>query len=124
MSWPRSRSRNGCSDQRLELRDEFDVAAGGEVGVDPVLGGGEPQFLQTGDGGVREGLPRELGQGRTAPQAECIAQFGGRAARVTPGQQPAPVADGGFEPLGIDGARRWLQRVPGRLGGEQVTAAR
>ena len=42
MSCARRRSRSGCSaDKGLELRDELGVAAEGEVGLDPLLEGGQ-----------------------------------------------------------------------------------
>ena len=46
----------------LELRDELATVTELQVGVDPVLNGLQPQFVEIGDRALREGLVRDLCQ--------------------------------------------------------------
>ena len=54
--------------QPVQLADQLGRAAERQVGVDPRLDRGQPQLLQPGDGGRRERLEREVGQGLAPPQ--------------------------------------------------------
>ena len=90
-------------DQLLELADELRVAAGLEVGRDPLLEHREAQLLQTGHGRQRERLVGEVGQRLAPPELERLAKGYAaffprqlldapdprrRAARTAPGQAP------------------------------------
>ncbi len=61
-------------DERLELADQLAFTPEGEIRLDPQLGGGEMQLLQSPDRRLCEGVVRELGQRRAAPQRECLAE--------------------------------------------------
>ena len=74
MSWPRGRSRSGFSRTTLlELADELGSATKLELGLDPLLDGGQPQLLEPGGLVLGERLVREVGQRRTAPELERFA---------------------------------------------------
>ena len=60
--------------QLLQLGDERVVPAERQVGVDPGLQNGEPQFLQPGGLGPGEGVVGQVGQHRAAPQIQRLAQ--------------------------------------------------
>jgi hypothetical protein len=50
------------------------VTAKLELGVDQFLAGSRAKLFEPGHLDVYEGLEREVGQGRPAPEAECLAQ--------------------------------------------------
>lgn len=58
----------------LQFGDRRGGEPGGDLGVDPVLHGGEPQFLQPRDGRVGEVGVGDVGEGGAAPQRERRAQ--------------------------------------------------
>ena len=60
--------------QSLQLGDQLGVEAGGEVGLDPLLEGGDAELVQAHRLGVRERLVREIGEGRAAYELECLPQ--------------------------------------------------
>ena len=60
--------------QRLQLRDDLAVAAGGEVLLDGKLQRGEPELLEPADLGGGERLRIHVVQGRPAPQRERVAR--------------------------------------------------
>ena len=67
--------------QRLDLADDLVVAAGGEVGVDRELGGGQAQLVQAADLGGRERLVGDVGERLAAEQRQRLARgVAGRAA--------------------------------------------
>ena len=75
MSCPRNRSRSGFSvTRRLELADQLGVTAELELGVDQLLAGSRAKLFEPSHLDVYEGLEREVGQRRPAPEAECLAQ--------------------------------------------------
>ena len=61
-----------AGDQCLEFCDDVAVAAELQVGVDSLLEADEPELLEMRSLDNREGLV-ELGQRRTAPQAQSFA---------------------------------------------------
>ena len=60
--------------QPLELGDELGLTAECEVGVDARLERGQAEFLEAADLGLGERLVGEVGERRSAPQAESLAQ--------------------------------------------------
>ncbi len=60
-------------DERVELGDHLDMAAGLEVGVDRQLGRPQPQLLEAADLGGGERLVRDVGERVAAPQRERLA---------------------------------------------------
>ena len=61
-------------DERLELADDLDVAAEREVGLEPALEGGQTQLLEACDRRLRERLVGNVGERRTAPEAEGLSE--------------------------------------------------
>ena len=61
-------------DERVELADHLDVAAGLEVGVDRHLGRAQPQLLEAADLGGGERLVRDVGERVAAPQRQRLAR--------------------------------------------------
>src|SRR5712691_11001505 len=57
-------------DKGLDLADDFGVAAGLEVRVDPLFDHRKPLLLQPCNLGLREGFEFEVGQRRSAPEVE------------------------------------------------------
>ncbi|MDH6219338.1 hypothetical protein M2283_006672 [Streptomyces pseudovenezuelae] len=97
--------------QRPQLRYEFGSAAEREIRLDPVLYGGRPELFQAGGLGVRV---REVGQRRTAPQGERLAQLGRRPRGITGGERGTPLLGQVFEAVGVDRVRRGGDAVAGR----------
>jgi hypothetical protein len=92
-----------------------------EVGVDAILGGGEPRLVEPGRGRAEgRDVPEASGAGdvdqrRPAPQGERLAEQPGRDVRVA-GRERLPAGDG--EPLELDRvdvARRQVEPVPDGL---------
>jgi hypothetical protein len=84
-----------------QLRDQLRTVAEADLGVEPVLQGGQVQPVEPGDRRVdgRAVLQADVLHDRTAPQREGLAQ---------PVQPPwilvgAGLADEAFEPHGVDG---------------------
>ena len=69
--------------QGVEFGDELGVAPAGQVGVDPLLGGRQPGFLQAGRFGPGDGPVGHVGQRRAPPQGQRFAQRAGRLIRRT-----------------------------------------
>ena len=95
MSWPRSRSRYGCSPMSVCSRpDDVGVAAERELRVDELLVRRDPQLLQPRDRGLGERLVGEVGERGAAPQGEAALQRGGGGRRMAGGElAPAPVEE-------------------------------
>ena len=75
MSCPRNRSpQRVLRDEALELADQLGVTAQLEFGVDQLLAGSRAKLFEPSHLDVYEGLEREVGQRRPAPEAECLAQ--------------------------------------------------
>jgi hypothetical protein len=58
----------------FELGRQLTVPSELELRLDPLLDGFEPQPFQPGDLGRREGLVRELGERRSAPELERLPE--------------------------------------------------
>ena len=59
-------------DQRANLRDQTVVTAQCELGVDPFLDREQTQLVEAENGGLRERLVGEVGQGRAPPECERV----------------------------------------------------
>ena len=82
MSCARSRSRSGCSrDERLELGDHLRVPAELELGVDPPLERLQAELVEV-HSRRGDGLAGKVGERRSAPQRERVAQERVGLARV------------------------------------------
>ena len=62
------------ADERLQLTHDLSVASQGQVGIDPVGDGRDPQLVQPPDRGLGKRLVTDIGEGRTAPHAQRTAQ--------------------------------------------------
>jgi hypothetical protein len=94
--------------ERLELANDLGVTAGGKIGVDPLLEGGEPQLLETTDLGLRERLVSEIGERRTAPNGKRLTQPFPRSRRIQQpglGQERFHAADVELRPVEPHGSR-------------------
>src|SRR5439155_11086613 len=65
-------------DQALEFGDEVAVMSEREVGLDSILERGETKLLQPGDRRLRKRLVGKVGERRSAPQRQRLAQLPGR----------------------------------------------
>ena len=77
------------ADKRLELADEFGVAAGGEQRVKAVFLSREPQLLESVHLSLSERLEGEVGQRRPPPERErlvesCSGRGGARGEELLP----------------------------------------
>ncbi len=97
-------------DEGVELRDEARVASGGEIGIDSRLEGRQATLLEWCGAGPGEGLAREVGERRAAPERERVVQLAG-------GDQP-------LEPLGVELALVDADEISGRAGLDPVGAER
>jgi hypothetical protein len=97
-----------------QLRDELLLLPGlqPQLGLDPVLDGGEPQLLQARRPG---GRVRRVGERRTPPQVERLPQRGGRTGQVTRAQRPLPVGGQPREPVHVHVLRLHREAVAGRM---------
>ena len=83
-----------------------------------VLLSGQPGFVQPDRVGLSERVTGGLGQGRSAPQAECLAQPGGRDA-PPPGQIGARRACQALEPDRVELIGLDTEPVTGWLGDQR-----
>jgi hypothetical protein len=92
------------ADELRQLAAERGVPAQGELGVDAVFQGGEPQVGEPGDLRLRERLEGEVGKRLSPPQRQCGVQQRRRLLRC--GAQEGPrLPDQPLEPDGVDLAR-------------------
>ena len=75
--------------QFLQLRGQSGAAAEGQVRLEPVLGGGQPEFFQPGHRPGRERRVGHVGQRRAAPQPQRLAQHRRPCSRSPAGQPRA-----------------------------------
>ena len=78
--------------QRVELGDDLTVPSGPQVGVDPVLEGGQAQLCQTGDLAVEEAMGLDVGVRMAAPHRQRITQ---------PGRDIIGIAERRRRPVGV-----------------------
>ena len=88
--------------QRLELRDEPVAVAEREVGRDAVGQRRQPQIVQPRRGGRGEAVVDEVGERRSAPQRQRLAQQLAGARVVAAGAGGAAVGDQALEALRVD----------------------
>ncbi|MDA0166737.1 hypothetical protein OM076_41125 [Solirubrobacter ginsenosidimutans] len=115
-----SLTRRTGGQQLLQLGDQRDVPTTGEIGVDTSFQRDQPLFLQAGDRLLGERLEDQLGECRSAPQVQRLAQHGGRALGLPGGERVAAVGHQRVEALGIELSRLDPQAVPGRGRGDDV----
>src|SRR5207249_4636944 len=96
-------------DELLQLGDHPVVAADGEVGVYPFLYGLQPQLVERGDRTLRERLVGEVGERRSAPQAQRL----GEDRRTRGSGRRAGLVEQPLETVGVDGVGLYGQPVTG-----------
>ena len=79
-------------DDRVDLGEDLELAAGREVGVDRELERPQPQLLEPADLGGRERLVGDVIERRAAPQRERLARLALRAATAQSGRRRRPRA--------------------------------
>ena len=109
--------------ERLELRDERELAAERELGVDPLLDRRQTQLLEALHLDARERLELEVGERPSLPQALGGAQRLRRGGRIAGCERLAPRRDEPFEVLEVELARLDPEQVAGSAGNEPRLAA-
>ena len=110
--------------QGVELGGQLGVAAAGQLGLNPLLGGRQPGLLQPGRLGPGHGGVGHVGQGRPSPQRQRLSE---RRRRLIGRAPPLLVPGGGNEGLeagGVEGSGWKLGEVAGRPGDDDVVVAR
>src|SRR5581483_4206083 len=102
-------------DERLELADEPCMATKREIGVDPLLEGGETLVLEAGDLGLREELVGELGERRAPPQRERLAEQARRPSGSPRCERVPSLGRQALEAVEVEFAGIDAQDVAGRL---------
>ncbi len=101
------------ADERLELRHDRFVAAKREVRLDPLLQRLQPQLVQTGDLGLREGLVADVVESVASPQLEGLAELSRRLGRVLGGECFASRGEELLEPMCVKFFRGEYEGIPG-----------
>ena len=96
------------------------MSSKGEVRLDAVLEGGEPQLHEARDLGLGKRLVRELGQRFAAPEGERLPELGRRSRRLRFHEIPA-FGRKPLEPPGVDSLVVDPEHVPRRLRREHAT---
>jgi hypothetical protein len=104
--------------ERLELADQLALAAAFEVGVDPILEGGRMESFEPPDLRLGEGLEREVGQRRSAPQGQGLAEL----PRALLGTEGPGLIEQLLEAKCVDAAALDTEQVAGRLRYDDVWA--
>ena len=102
----------------LELRHELRVAAEPEIGLDPLLDGGEAQLLQAKPLTPGERMAFELGERRALPHIEGLAETAGGCSRF----QAPRLGDEILEPLQVELAWFDVERISRATRLDPVTA--
>ncbi len=105
-------------DERLELGDELGVAAQREVGVDALLDDDGSQLLESRDLRLRERLVDEVGQRRSAPERERLAQRDLGGGCVAGLERGPPLLRQAGEAVHVHVLRIELEDVAGRARGD------
>ena len=111
-------------DELPQLADHDLVAPKGEVGVDPVLDGAQAKLLEPCDLRLGERLVRELRQGRSAPERECLPDAIGGRGGVAGAEAAPPDLDECDELVDVTGLRGDVEDVAQPLRHERLVAVR
>ena len=84
-------------DQTLELGYDADMVSLRELAFQPILERSQSHLLEPGRVRAGKRLVDEIAEGRTAPQAERLAEAAGRGSRIC-GQRHARIANQPLEP--------------------------
>src|SRR5918992_2728200 len=92
--------------ERFELGDELGVAPEGEVGLDPLLHGGDMQFLEPCDLLLGELLVRKVRERRPTPERERLTQALCGSDTVAAGERRAAFGEKPLEAVTVEFVRR------------------
>ena len=109
---PEAFARGVLFDQRFELGHQRRVTAQGQLGIDAVLEGGQPEILEPACLGAGERFVGDVGQGLTSPESESLLQPLRGAAGVAGGEPLPPLDREALESVGVDAVGLGLERVP------------
>ena len=123
MSCPSSRSRNGCSTyQSLELGDQLGATSDRELGVNPILQSAKPALLEPLRLERGKRLVEEIGEGRSSPDRQRVAQGLRRRRSVAGRSGIAPTAHQALEAAKVQLFGADAQPVSGRSANEPIRA--
>jgi hypothetical protein len=88
--------------ERLQLPNEHRVTAEGEVSVDPLLEPAQAELVEPGDLGSSEGVLREVGEWRAAPEAEPLAKALRGRPRLPAGEIALGLLQQGAKAVGVE----------------------
>src|SRR5215216_2462811 len=111
-------------DERLELGNDVGVAPELEVCLDPLLDREGPALFESSDLSLRERFEREIGERRTAPERECLAQEIGCLLRVAVIECVPAVCEQLLEVVEIEAAGLESKQVAGALCDESAVPER
>ena len=90
------------------------MASEREIGLDPLFHRCQTQAVEPPDLGLGEGLERELGERRSAPEAERVVQGRGRTCGIAGRERIPPFGEQPFEAVQVELGRFDFQQVSGR----------
>ena len=103
-------------DQLLELAHDVGMAPEGEVRFDPPLERQHAELLETSGDRIEQGVVREVGERRAAPQCERLAERRRGTGRIPLLECPAAVVRQLLEPLQIESPGLDANDVAGTAG--------
>ena len=88
-------------DERLDLRDDFSVAAKRELGLDSLFERAQAELLEPRDLFLGKRLVRKIGQGGAAPKRKRLVDLLGRRSGLSTGESTAAVLEQTLEPASV-----------------------
>ena len=110
--------------QCVELGERLGVPAAGELRVDAVAHAGEAEVLQPRDLRLREAGAGHVRERGAAPERQGLAERRGGLPRLAGVELGAPPAHESLEPVGVEFARRHLERVAAPVRAQHALAER
>lgn len=102
--------------EAFEHRKDLGLPAAGEVGLEPVLGGGQSEPVETDTGRLGERRVGGVGQGRTSPERLRLVEYGRRLLGPTGRERRPAVGGEPLEPVHVHLVRVDEQPVTRRMG--------
>ena len=98
-------------DKTAQLGSDVLVAAESQVGLQPLLQGGEPEHVQSRDLALGERVVREVCERLAAPERKRLPQRRLRLRRLAGGERPPALLDEALEAIDVELTRRDRQDV-------------
>ena len=105
--------------QPAQLRDDLGMAAAGQLGHDPELGGVEAELGQAFGLRLDQRRGRDIGQRAAVAQCQRLGQLGRGSLRISGGVRAPALADQGLEHLGVGVPRSQAQQVARSAGNQE-----